>query len=79
MMKDSGSCQIKSHSLILLLIHLLTWEFCLFSLCQPDLDKMGFQSLGFLTYLDDRLVWFATGDDVIEEWYLNVYISGACN
>lgn len=60
MMKDRGSCQIESHSLIWLPFHLLIWELCLFILCQPDLDKIRFQSLGFLTYLDDRLVWFAT-------------------
>lgn len=30
-------------------------ELCLFSLCQPDLHGLGFQILGFLTYLGDRL------------------------
>lgn len=30
-------------------------EFCLFSLCQPDQHTFGFQILGFLACLGDRV------------------------
>lgn len=42
---------------------------------------MGFHILGFLTYLGDRLVRFATWDDAITERYLNVrvYVSTTGN